>query len=287
MGRTYLYNCLKDDYLCRWPDGAMPINVYIAPFTWYEKKKQQESLTYRQLVLDALDTWRKASNNLVRFQIVDNLNTSQIDFKWRRVDRKTLGHCTYEVDKQHRIFSAEIQIGISDGLLHAAYQNTGEVKHTVIHEIGHAVGLIGHSDQSNDIMYVPHQYGVYTLSDRDKETLSWLYKLPTGFNYKNVAGKYALKTGYDINDVINRIEKRIKGELTETVPDNFSVQLEKSSAAPSSNDVLEEHHAILSEMGRFYLKTQNISISKENQDSLRRIILEQKLKNQNFLPPEL
>jgi hypothetical protein len=259
MDRTYLHTCLKDDHLCRWPDGTMPIHVYIAPFVWYEKKKQQESHLYRQLVLESLEAWRKASNGLVRFQIVDNLNSSQIDFKWRRVDRKTLGHCTYELDKQYRLFSAEIQIGISDGLLHARY---------------------------------------HTLSPRDMDTVSWLYSLPVGFNYKSVAAKYQLKTNYTISDVINRIEQRIKGGSTasleapaETAP-SFAVEPHESAPARSDQTFarmtrsLDEQHEILSEMGRFYLKTQNIQVSKDKQDHLRRVMMEKKLQ-ERFQPPEI
>lgn len=289
MSRTYLYNCLKDEHLCRWPDGAMPIAVYIAPFTWYEKKKQMESNVYRQMVLDSLELWRRASNNLVRFQVVDNLNQSQIDFKWRRVDRKSLGHCTYEMDKLYRMFSAEIQIGISDGLLHAAYQDASEVKHTIIHEIGHALGLIGHSDHPSDIMYVPHQYGVHTISPRDAETLRWLYSLPVGFDYKAAAVRFQLGGNFTINDVIDRIDKKIKGEATESAPPAADSAAKAPASPPDRQPLvrntasLEEQHHILSEMGRFYLKTQNIRIEKHRKDMLDRELLQRKL--QNRIPP--
>jgi predicted Zn-dependent protease len=291
MSRTYLYNCFKDEHLCRWPDGAMPINVYLAPFTWYEKNKQQQSVIYRQMVLDALDLWRRASGNLVKFQMVDNLNQSQIDFKWRRVDRKSLGHCTYETDKQYHIFSAEIQIGISDGLLHAQYQDAGEVQHTIIHEIGHALGLIGHSDGPEDIMYVPHQYGIHTISPRDAETLHWLYTLPVGFNYKGVAGKYKLSGNFTINDVIDKIEKRIKGEEdgnTDSAPPQSAPIVDRPARESliRSTSSLDEQHQILSEMGRFNLKTQNIRIDKRQQDAINREIMERKLKNR-IPPPEI
>lgn len=289
MTRTYLQHCLKDEFICRWPDGAMPINVYVAPFTWYEKKKQQESMMYRQMVLDALDTWRKATNGLVQFNMVDNLNNSQIDFKWRRVDRKSLGHCTYEMDKQYRLFSAEIQIGISDGLLHAAYQDAGEVQHTILHEIGHSLGLIGHSDHPADIMYVPHQYGVHALSPRDRETITWLYSLPIGFNYRNVAGKYQLSGNFDINSVINRIEKRLKGDTTASDPEETKPAPVVEAPRPSlirNTSSLDEQHEILSEMGRFYLKTQNIRVDKQKQDELRRIMMEKKLQ-ERITPPDV
>lgn len=273
MSRTYLAECLKDGHLTRWPDNAMPIQVYIAPFVWYEKKKQQESLIYRQMVLDALNAWQRATDNHVRFSVVSQLNQSQINFKWRRVDRRSLGHCTYETDNLFRLFSAEIQIGISDGLLHARYQDAGEVQHTILHEIGHALGLVGHSDGAGDIMYVPHQYGVHALSPRDIETIRWLYRLPVGFDYRAIGKKYKLPPGFTLDDVIHRIEARIQGvPVEDPAPDettphpapegeaNAASPPAFSTGAPAAHRTrsLEEQHAILSEMGRFYIRTQNI-----------------------------
>ncbi|MEB3207270.1 MAG: hypothetical protein VKK59_08020, partial [Vampirovibrionales bacterium] len=37
---TYLSACLHNGRLARWPDKLFPIGVYIAPFHWYEAKKQ-------------------------------------------------------------------------------------------------------------------------------------------------------------------------------------------------------------------------------------------------------
>jgi hypothetical protein len=103
MERTYLDACLKDGITVRWPDSAMPIRVYVAPFRWYEKSKQQESYAYNQMVYDAFSTWSRLSGELVRFQFVAGLDDSQIDLNWRRVDRKSLGHCEYLVNRQYQL----------------------------------------------------------------------------------------------------------------------------------------------------------------------------------------
>ena len=253
---TYLDQCLKDSKTMRWPDKAMPLHVYIAPFRWYEQSKQQESYVYQKLVLEAFDLWSQLSEGAVSFKLVRTLHESQIDLKWRRVDRRSLGHCEYNWNKEGMIFSAEIQIGITDGVLHAKYNNPGEVKHTIIHEVGHALGLIGHSTRPGDIMYVPHQYGVTSVSERDIETLKWLYKLPLGFNYELAAKQLNLPAPYKMDDVLAVIAGE---DPNKRHPFNEALESTiEQNQAPENPDKLHEEHDFLSHQGRFFMETSNI-----------------------------
>jgi predicted Zn-dependent protease len=252
MRRTYLEDCLKDGLTVRWPDSAMPIKVYVAPFRWYEKSKQNESFAYNQMVFDAFDHWSQVSNGKIRFQYLAQLDGSQIDVSWRRVDRKSLGHCQYMVNQQSLLYSAEIKIGISDGIVHGQYNDMDEVKHTILHEIAHALGLIGHSDAPDDIMYVPHQYGVTSVSPRDIETLNTLYKLPTAFDYLAAGRKFELKEPFTLEDVLNHLEGRKpeQGQRIDFIP----------PPPPENPQALMQQHDILSQMGKFHLATQNIKV---------------------------
>jgi predicted Zn-dependent protease len=255
MNPTYLDACLKNNLTIRWPDTAMPICVYVAPFRWHEKSKQQESYAYNQMVYDAFDTWQQLSGERVRFRYVANLNLSQLDVSWRRVDRTSLGHCEYMVNQQSLIYSAEIKIGISDGVIHSKYNNPEEVRHTILHEIGHAIGLSGHSDGPNDIMYVPHQYGVTSLSQRDIDTLKTLYDLPAGFDHLAIGRKFELKEPFSLQEVLDAVQGRGKetGKRLDFVP----------PLPPENPQALRDQHDILSQMGRFHLATQNPRLSPE------------------------
>lgn len=258
MPQTYLQACLKDDFTLRWPDSAMPLSVYVAPFRWYQPSKQANAAFYHQMAVNAFLQWQQRSDGLVRFHFVDSVSDSQIDLKWRRVDRKTLGHCEFSWNDQHCLYSAEIQIGITDGLVHSQYDKPEEVQHTILHEIGHALGLTGHSPYSGDIMYVPHQYGVLSLSERDVETLKWLYRLPLGFNYHTAAAQMNLKMPYDMDQVM----AHLTGESRTATA--FSHALLESGTGPhaSSTGKLDIHgqQDFLSQQGQFLMATSMIQV---------------------------
>ncbi|MGE0200530.1 MAG: matrixin family metalloprotease [Candidatus Melainabacteria bacterium] len=261
MADTYLQQCLKNNLTVRWPDGAMPLRVYLAPFHWYEQAKQANAFAYNQMIMECMNRWTEATGGKVRFQIVGDLNQSQINFVWRRADRKSLGHCEYSINKQSMIYSAEISIGISDGIINARYNDPDEVRHTILHEIGHALGLLDHSDQASDIMFVPHQYGVVDLSARDEATIQALYDLPVGFDFVRIGReKYQLTWPYTLNEVLSAMH----GEGPRA--DRF-LQKARPRQAAENPAKLSEHQDILTHQGKFHLMTQHIRVD----ESVRRM----------------
>ncbi|MEB3351618.1 MAG: peptidase [Cyanobacteriota bacterium] len=73
--------------------------------------------------------------------------------------------------------SAEIEALVSVQL--AADQRPAAMQATALHELGHAFGLWGHSDDPGDGMAaVPGPVPVLRLSERDRSTMAWLLAQP-------------------------------------------------------------------------------------------------------------
>jgi hypothetical protein len=253
--KTYLQESIKNGRLIRW--NIMPLKVYIAPMKFYSKQGQDAK--YRGLVKRALDEWHKVSNGKVSFLIVDNLMSSNVNIDWKRVERQALGYCYFQYDKANRLYSAEVTIGLTEGLVHADYMDEGEVYHTILHEIGHAVGL-GHSPFKQDIMYTPHQKGVMSVGTGDRLSVNWLYTFPQGKTVAEIASKYNV-SGSDLDEVVAKIiSKQAKTEF-EKVKDQVSQKSER--------DLLEEAETIAN-LRKYHMTLQNIKISGELTEQIRK-----------------
>lgn len=251
---TYVAESLKNGKIMRWT--FMPLKVYIAPMKFYSK--QGQDLKYRAMVIRALNEWQNATKNKVSFKVVDTLLDSNVNIDWKRVERKALGHCYFNYDASNRLYSAEVAIGLTEGIVHADYMDEGEVYHTILHEIGHAIGL-GHSHNPQDIMFTPHQRGVNSISQGDSLTVNWLYTLPQGTTTSEVSSKYGIG-GSNIDEIISKfINKKSPSEFEKV----------KSSIKIKKRDLMEEQDAIAN-LRKYHMSLQNVHISEDMQKFFRK-----------------
>ncbi len=248
---TYLNGSVKNGNIMRWPVNTL--TVYIAPMKFYSKPG--EDIKFRKMVMDAFSVWSAATGGKLHFKVANNLYDSLINVDWKRVDRHALGHCYFNWDSQGRLAGAEVSIGLTDGRIHKEYDNDTEVYHTILHEIGHALGL-NHSPYKTDIMYTPHQYGIAALSENDKYSIHWLYKLQAGMSVKQIASKYGISTSTDIDSVIRKIDSKNEDEISDN-----------RIKISTHRDLLEEASNI-GDLKKYKMMLQNISLDDNVKDYL-------------------
>lgn len=254
--KTYLQESVKNGRLIRWT--IMPLKVFIAPMNFYSKKGQDQK--YRGLVKKALEEWHKVSNGKVSFVVVNDYYASNVNIEWKRVERQALGYCYFHYDKANRLYSANVSIGLTDGLVHSEYMDESEVYHTILHEIGHAVGL-GHSPFKKDIMYTPHQKGILHAGEGDRLSINWLYTFPQGKSVSEIGSKYGV-SGSDLDEVVARIiSKQAKTEF-EKVKDEVA-------GNNSGRNLLEESENIAN-LRKYNMALQNIKIPGELTEQIRK-----------------
>lgn len=76
------------------------------------------------------------------------------------------------LDLNDRLMNIKINTDCTAGM--TKEQSTEKIKQIAMHQLGHSIGIYGHSPDSNDIMY--SNFSVNKLSDRDKNTIKEIYK---------------------------------------------------------------------------------------------------------------
>ena len=163
-----------------WPVRA-PWCVWIEPLAPATPAGSFEA-RWQRAVEAALATWQAE----LPIQRVATVEQAQVRL-WRRRPplapgpdggmRASHGRALLELRQVQRLgqwqLEPQVEVLISPG------QRPEAIQATSLHELGHAFGLWGHSDQSADVMAVsPTARPVLELSPRDRATLRWLLSQP-------------------------------------------------------------------------------------------------------------
>jgi predicted Zn-dependent protease len=192
--------------LCRFDSGQMPIRVWVEPPV-FDPSVQNEfapvrAEAYVGAVDQALAVWQDALEGLVAFERVDRRERASlhIDLIGREAPlveggRRRLGAAEKLVDAcrttgwdpdadrlQVRFDLLELVIHLADdsGLLPPTI-----VRRLVVHELGHALGMRGHSPSPGDVMYpeLSDAPGRDELSIQDVNSFVALYSVPNGAHF--------------------------------------------------------------------------------------------------------
>ncbi len=175
---------IADDYLAeasvngvaRWPAERVPIKVFI------EEGKPDIGYTaeLKETLQKAFENWSAVSAGHLKFEVLPTRDNAQIICDWTNDPKKMMtpkeGGYTIVTPDTKGILHADIVI-LTLPPTGAAKMPPNFAKRVALHEVGHAIGLLGHSSSPNDVMFdtVPPNDQPTALSDRDKNTVVSLY----------------------------------------------------------------------------------------------------------------
>jgi len=170
---TYLDSLLvtTDSVLRRWPDrfgGPLRVAILEGELAGYDPRMAG-------FVRSALQRWESTG---VGFRFTEVTDTTGADIIFRWIDHFTFdraGQTDLTWDQSGRVRRAQVSLAIRTS---TGYELPDTALLAVaVHETGHALGL-PHSPDSADVMFPATRTG--TLSQRDRRTVSVLYRLPPG-----------------------------------------------------------------------------------------------------------
>ena len=201
MEDNYIYSAVLNKDILRWNAESFPLKVYI-------DNTSSPGEMYIQSIKKAFNQW-SSTTKFLTFTQVFKPEESDIEIKFTNYDgpKCTSANCKYvlatttnRTDEYNRLTKMIITFYKNNPL---GEDNTStQIYNTALHEIGHALGISGHSDNPNDVMYgnnnaVTKFASIFEdetafLSKRDLNTITLLYRLaPTitnskGWYYENL-----------------------------------------------------------------------------------------------------
>lgn len=175
----YLGQLMAENSAHQWAPSSVPLKVFI------DRRSNARGFRaeFPDIARDAFITWYHASGKKLSFGFVDNISDADINVEWtdgplkagdEKYERMKAG-LTTSTRRDDTIIKARIQIRTMRAFSKEA-EPSDRIKETCLHEIGHALGLNGHSTNTADIMYFGNTARqLPALTKRDKATMARLY----------------------------------------------------------------------------------------------------------------
>lgn len=183
IGENYIEQAPMDSKILRWDTNTFPLKVKLSvPITTPDY--------YKEEIEKAFIEW-SLQTGFLKFEFIESGNADIIvEFSPLPDNICEDGVCKYVVAYTTPKVSGNVlksmTITMYDKDANGNYFSDKELYNTVLHEIGHALGIMGHSFSSNDLMYISMQpdenFTRYRddfqyLSQDDLNTISLLYKM--------------------------------------------------------------------------------------------------------------
>jgi len=220
IDNNYIYNAAMGNDILRWDIKSFPLKVYV------EKSSGIPEYYYTE-VDKALNEW-SSHTNFVKFVKVNDAISSDINIIFKDIpdDLCKDGVCKYtaaytEPDINKEKLLRKMVLTFYKTNPYKKYFSNSEIFNTALHELGHTLGIMGHSDNPADIMFAQkdneysfNAFGNQALSMRDLRTLALLYRMePSISNVKSLHSE----SFYYAPLIIGNDDVRLRKKLVENL----------------------------------------------------------------------
>jgi predicted Zn-dependent protease len=169
---NYLTHVIPGGKVVHFSSSRMPLKVFISNGT----SVKGWNINMRQAVAYAMQAWQSASRGKVSFAQTYSEANADIIVKWHKnftdgilgvSPLETVGDTIIRSDVNLAVYYPDSNVPIP----------MNDLKAIAVHEMGHAIGIRGHSPYPDDIMFFSKTRSQNTLSQRDMNTVGMLYKL--------------------------------------------------------------------------------------------------------------
>lgn len=186
IGNNYIEQAPSDKGIVRWSIEKFPLKIALVNQSNVEIPEYYNNEVYR-----AFSQW-EVSSQILKFSSTNDANDADILVKFENLPNDVCdgNGCKYVVGfttpsiKNNILKKMTITLYTKDP--NGNYFSDKELYNTILHEAGHALGIMGHSYSSDDLMYMategsnfytPYRSSFQYLSSQDINTIKLLYKL--------------------------------------------------------------------------------------------------------------
>lgn len=188
--RTYILNNIGENYIeqvpgesgiIRWDLKKIPLKIYIQSDTIVPSY-------YRTQIINSLQQWQ-LSAEFIKFAFTDKPSKAELLIKIKPTPKNICDNnsCRYVTGYTEPKYKGNIlkkmEITLYSTEPGGNFFSDKQIYNTSLHEIGHALGIMGHSYSKSDLMYMetkfysPDKTSFNYLSAKDLNTIRLLYKL--------------------------------------------------------------------------------------------------------------
>lgn len=191
---NYIFNALSGQDIVHWDINSFPLKVFIT-------NQNIVPEYYIDNIKKAMIQWTNRTS-FVKFEITNDKKNAQIYIEFKNFNKScpenefchyTVAHTTPVITSSNLLKRMNLTFSITNP--NGENYSDLEIFNTALHELGHTLGIMGHSDNSSDVMYASNDkasdiYAIYRseqqyLTIRDLNTVVLLYRLaPTITNVR-------------------------------------------------------------------------------------------------------